>query len=467
MAGPAGDPAFRRLMAELNIEDSFADHLISLGYDDGPTFSYSFVNVDAFEEFLRSLFEDQGWAARLGLDPSGYGSSPIAGKLRRLWNLAADAPNTSPGQASGPALFQPSEWAEVLPPKLRPEQIREMTAAFEKNYVGEHLTDAVMPGTRYLSTVWAMLRPGAELRWIPWTQTLSRAQEASVLESRASRRGANSDLSALLRLTDSEPPAIPESDLRGSHSRIQQLFEVRRTAFALCQACHLATHKAYDHVVMTAFTRDWSGDPSLRGPNLQELLNADRTLLDEVYKLVNSKEWDMDQALHEMSRVRNDVAILLMPRPRPATPPPPQRIMYVPDPPPSRRWPTPWPPAGAPKRGREGARQADRKIPGSQRPRARPRQGQRRPPRPQPQLPGPGWLGFLLAPYGVGRQPVLQALERRHLSLARVPFPSQVSCAQGQWRAVHGPAPRGRPSHGPHSTPLGTSPTGALAGAGG
>ena len=351
MAGPAGDPAFRRLMAELNIEDSFADHLISLGYDDGPTFSYSFVNVDAFEEFLRSLFEDQGWAARLGLDPSGYGSSPIAGKLRRLWNLAADAPNASPGQASGPALFQPSEWAEVLPPKLRPEQIREMTAAFEKNYVGEHLTDAVMPGTRYLSTVWAMLRPGAELRWIPWTQTLSRAQEASVLESRASRRGANSDLSALLRLTDSEPPAIPESDLRGSHSRIQQLFEVRRTAFALCQACHLATHKAYDHVVMTAFTRDWSGDPSLRGPNLQELLNADRTLLDEVYKLVNSKEWDMDQALHEMSRVRNDVAILLMPRPRPATPPPPQRIMYVPDPPP--------PAADGQRPGRQRGRQSE------------------------------------------------------------------------------------------------------------
>ena len=350
MASPGGDPAFRRLMVDLGIDDNLAEHLISLGYNDGPTFSYSFVNVDSYEDFLRSLFEDQGWALRLGLDPASYGSSPTAGKLRRLWNLAADSPNGPSGPSAGTSLLQPSEWAEVLPPKLRPEQVREMCTAFEKNYVGEILTDSVMPGTRYLSTVWAMLRPGAELRWIPWTQTLSRAQEQAVLETRASRRGSNSDLSALLRLTDSEPPAVPESDLRVGHSRVQQMFKIRRTAFALCQACHLAIHKAYDQVVWTHFTRNWSGDSSLRGPTLQELLNADRTLLDEVYKLVNSKEWDLDQALHEMSRVRNDAAILLMPRPKPAPAPPPQRITYVPDPP---------PPAHGQRPGRQRGRQND------------------------------------------------------------------------------------------------------------
>ena len=196
--------------------------------------------------------------------------------------------------------------------------MREMQDAFEKNYNGVTLDDDSLPGTRYWSVVYGMLRPGQTLSWVPWTQVLSKAQERRILESRGTRAVPGlSDLGALIRLATDQPPALSESDLRGSPHKIEALFRVRRTTFALCQGCHLTAHEILDKRMMRQFLEDYSHDKSLRGPNLHELQQADRAILEQVYELRDVQGWKLDDALQEFEYVRGDVVSRLQPRPRP------------------------------------------------------------------------------------------------------------------------------------------------------
>ena len=343
MTSPDGAD-WRRLLADCRVPAHVIDFLVDVGYTDAATFAFSFVDEAAFETWLEKSFDDAGFPGNL---PAGadWRTCPLAGKLRRAWSQAFEASKPRGHHQEVQRPEQPSlEWGDSLPPKLTPDQMREMTEAFERNYHGVLLDDNSLPGLRYWSLVYEMLRPGRQLKWIPWTQILSKGQEKKILEARGTRTVQGlSDLGALIRLATDQPPALSENDLRGSPYRIDLLFRVRRTTFALCQGCHLGAHHLLDNHIMETFMRDYSYDRSLRGPNLHELQHADRQVFEQIYRLRDSENWDLDDALQEFARVRGDVVAELMPRPRPPPDPQPswrrdeKRGAFYPPPPSNKR----------------------------------------------------------------------------------------------------------------------------------
>jgi hypothetical protein len=80
-------------------------------------------------------------------------------------------------------------------------------------------------------------------------------------------------------------------------------------------------------------------------------LQADRKLWQEIIAL-HTAGWSLDDALHEMTTVRADISVLLMPRPRPAKG---QEKGNPPPPPPRRNPPPPAPRRDRGKGGRKGA----------------------------------------------------------------------------------------------------------------
>ena len=302
-------------MSEARLPDILSQHIVRSGYYDASNFAYSFLDPESFESWLEQLFVTDDFANKLGMDPTRWATSPVAGQLRRLWNEA--------GQACGPSSVpaaSASDWVDQPPAKLSDDKANEMRRVFEQCYRGIVLTDHCLPGRRYWSTVWDQVC-SKSFKWIPWTQILSVAQEAKILEARGRRsHSALSDLGSLLRAATDEPSAVSEGTLRNDHTKVEQMFKVRRITFALCQACHLATLEVLDNKFLELYMADVQYDSGLRGPNLHELMKADKDVYSQMFRLVREESWALEQAVHEFSYNRADVVALLLPRPRPALP---------------------------------------------------------------------------------------------------------------------------------------------------
>ena len=320
MSSASADPAWRRRLAEGRLPNVLVEHVLASGYSDAGTFAFAFTDSEALEVWLEDMFIRQGFAARLGIDAARWASSPTAGIVRRIWHEACQTP-------TGSALLQRpagGEWVDQPPPKLSLATTQEMKEKFGQCYPGVVLDENSLPGMRFWSTVYDMVMK-KEFKYIPWTQIRSSAQESKILEERGRRsHTALHDLGALLRAATDDPPTQADSDIRGSW-KVSSIFQIRRITFALCNACHLANHHTFDLKVLELFLQDHDAS-GLRGPNMVELMRADKVIFQKIFQLVNECDWSLDDALHEYSTVRSDMGNLLQPRPRP---PPPARIEYV------------------------------------------------------------------------------------------------------------------------------------------
>ena len=65
---------------------------------------------------------------------------------------------------------------------------------------------------------------------------------------------------------------------------------------------------------MEYYTKKYTEASGLRSLHLEEAMDADETLHKEIYKLVNEEGWTLDDALHEISTVRNEVRGVMRPR---------------------------------------------------------------------------------------------------------------------------------------------------------
>ena len=84
---------------------------------------------------------------------------------------------------------------------------------------------------------------------------------------------------------------------------------VFRNALALCNAARLANLKLFDaRVAEFALAQPGSG---LRGVSTEEVLAADRKLWQAITDLL-AKKWTLDDALYEMTNVRNDIPSLMV-----------------------------------------------------------------------------------------------------------------------------------------------------------
>ena len=77
---------------------------------------------------------------------------------------------------------------------------------------------------------------------------------------------------------------IPSGGNMGMH-HCKQILSLLSHAFALCEAAHLRTLRMYEKTFMKfAFLRT-SAETGLRGPNVEEMQNADRMLWSSISEL--------------------------------------------------------------------------------------------------------------------------------------------------------------------------------------
>ena len=147
---------------------------------------------------------------------------------------------------------------------------------------------------------------------------LSSKQYQDIIEARTSRT-LRTEAQLISTALFDETPELPVEHVRLNASWLAGKQAVFRNAVALCNGAHLAVLKAFDKKVLDLCTQPMPASSGLRTANTQELLQADRTLWNEIAKLV-SEGWTLDEALHEFTSIRADVHALLQPRALPAQP---------------------------------------------------------------------------------------------------------------------------------------------------
>ena len=119
------------------------------------------------------------------------------------------------------------------------------------------------------------------------------------------------------------------------------------TALAMLQIVHLLVIRRFNDKFLH-HALSVPSDTSLRGPSLQEILAADRSVWQAVHTLLREDGWFLTDCLNDMAFCRQDIPSCLQPRPR-AHSQPPSRL------PPSDDGPdVPPPPAGKKRKRTKG-----------------------------------------------------------------------------------------------------------------
>ena len=204
-----------------------------------------------------------------------------------------------------------SGWQESWPAKLSPEKTAALRRRFEEDYPTELLDSDSFPSSRLLARTSKMVAD-REIRWLPWKFRLSSKSQDDNLLLRPKKQPRISELSDLL-LDDA--PTREIHDGPASYAFISQMLSLASTSIALCQGAHLGALKMYNKKFLQLCFTKYEPASNLRGPTSLEAQAADKRAWEILSDLVNQHAWKLDDALHEVSEVRSDLASLLAPRP--------------------------------------------------------------------------------------------------------------------------------------------------------
>ena len=101
---------------------------------------------------------------------------------------------------------------------------------------------------------------------------------------------------------------------------LRVMFDAFNIGVALCDGGHLASLKSYSSKFISHLTARHDAESGLRAPSMVEAQHADQKIQQLVAELVVERSWSLDQALHEVTNIRADLAVLLQPRPKAAKP---------------------------------------------------------------------------------------------------------------------------------------------------
>ena len=316
MSSDAGDAdAFFSLLTEVGVPQELQTALSDAGMVSIADFAYSYISTADLSSFIQNQ-PTQLWTTLGVTDPE---HCPATARLRRALDkckaLTKAADLAAPGQGSNsPNLLQspaPNVWAEHAPPRLDNEAVQRMVEQFRNAYSSEHLDADSMPSIRLLSLVHQWFKPHGSIKWIPWQLRLSAKQYQELIEARTAKTLRTEAQLISTALFDETPEqSIDRAFL--SPTWLSRCQTVMRNAIALCNGAHLRILKAFDAKGFEA-TQSLAPDSGLRTVQTAELLQADRKLWSEL-ALLHSEGWSLDQALHEMTKVRSDMHALLQPR---------------------------------------------------------------------------------------------------------------------------------------------------------
>ena len=305
---------FVQLLNSFRIPEVLQEHIFA-------DFAFAFPSVENLNPFLLALPETD-WHT---LDTDDPLSSVHASRVRQAWNACRQnmpKSTTLPAPPTVDATPSPATWTEMLPPKLTEEAVRKLEEAFRANYPGELLDIDTSPSIRLLSLVHHGLKPGQAMRWVPWQLRLSARQYQEIMVAKSSK-AVRSEMQLLSHAFFDDTPEVSVDSRALSAGWLVKVQTIFRNAIALCQAAHLSNLKAFDKKVADLCLA--APDPilGLRTVNTQELLAADRKIWGVISELL-AQSWSLDDALHEVTAMRNDLPSLLQLRPKvPRQPPPP------------------------------------------------------------------------------------------------------------------------------------------------
>ena len=242
------------------------------------------------------------------------------------------------------AQFVDGSWAESFPAKISHAIMTELKGKFAKHYPSEILSYETMPSTRLISQAYHNKQKG-DHRWIPWKFRLSQARVEDLQTNRSSKVPRLEGLQLHNLLLD-EPPSVEINNSSMGINAVRTMFDMANTALALVESAHLASLKAYSIKFMSHLTQRLDSETGLRAPTIMEAQSADKQLWHIMAELISEKGWTLDQALHELTHVRGDMAVLLQALPR-SNPSPKGGKGFVPPSAPST-------PKGSGKKGKKG-----------------------------------------------------------------------------------------------------------------
>ena len=147
--------------------------------------------------------------------------------------------------------------------------------------------------------------------------TLSREEDWQISRSAKYPKIEGLQLHSLLL---DEPPTMDVSNF-GLHT-LRVMFDTFNIAVAMCEGAHLASLKSYSSKFISHLTTRHDSESGLRPPSMVEAQHADQKIQQIIAELVVEKAWSLDQALHEVTHIRADLAVLLQPRPKIVKPQP-------------------------------------------------------------------------------------------------------------------------------------------------
>ena len=199
-------------------------------------------------------------------------------------------------------------------PKIQPSTVAKLKKQFLVDYPSEVLTPETMPSTRLLSL--AHHQHGKqEYRWIPWKFRMTQARlEDMVIYQRP--KVPKIEGLQLHQLIWDEPPSLDINNQGMGVNAIRNMLDVHNIALALVGSCHLQRLRAYSLKFMSYMTQRLEGDSGLRLPNVLEAQAADKALWQLIHDLVLDQQFTLDNAIHEVTHLRSDMASLLQPRPK-------------------------------------------------------------------------------------------------------------------------------------------------------
>ena len=306
MSYRADDPeALEALLAEWGAPASLRQALLDSGYATlgALAFAVPASPANAQETFIMNV---------LGLDPADPAALmlPEAACLRRL--LAVASSLQLPGLASVSASSTPPPATSAS--KLTAAEVLSLRRTFQQRYSAELLTPDTMPSVEFLSAVKHAHASGDSV-WIPWQL---RATESDALSWQDSRRP-RTDRQLLRHFLESEedlpgPTAfIPSGG--PAEPTVRRALSVFATALSMLQIVHLLVVRRFNDKFLH-HALSVPSDPSLRGPSLQEILAADRSVWQAVHTLMRENDWTLSDCLNEIAFCRQDIPSCLQPRPR-------------------------------------------------------------------------------------------------------------------------------------------------------
>ena len=192
-----------------------------------------------------------------------------------------------------------------------------MVQDFHSTYNGEHIDADSMPSIRLLSLVHCWFKPHGKIKWVPWQLRMSERQYQEIIEARTART-LRTEAQLISSALFDDTPELNINHANLSPAWLARTQTIMRNAMALCKGAHLRVLKAFDKRMHVLATQSLAADSGLRTVSTQELLHADRKIWYEIASM-HAEGWTLDQALHEITKIRSDLPALLQPRAKAAS----------------------------------------------------------------------------------------------------------------------------------------------------